>query len=570
MMPTSPRRPSLRAELAKAQAQLAARNRIHAIMLENSSLSGRLLRILKEIMALVAADYGEIYRLRGRSYHLQVWHGFPPDYLTQAQPLPAGTAFTLAPDLAERFAVQSLACLPITLPLEGTMETLGLLRIGSRRAQAFTEDDWALLRILSEKLALVIDHADQYRQAQERLARLVAVCRVNKAISAAQSPEEVVSAALGRLRLLLNYARASVTLIDGDYAAAGAVLTLTTLRANHQVQQTRGECVLAEYPDFVNLLNGLRQAEPQTLTHPAQLTLPPPLQEGLAANPGPHILLPLLNKTELVGTLNLAILDPQHFTAESYEESQEVADLLAIAIQQVRLHRQVQAGRTRLQALSWRLLETQEAERRRLAQELHDEIGQVLAAVKLSLQTLSRNPAASLPDSIAMIDKALQQVRDLSLELRPSLLDDLGLSAALRWYLDRQAQRAGFSWRLEAESLAENLPPLLQTVCFRVAQEAVTNVTRHAQARQVTVTLRQEQDRLWLTIRDDGNGFNVEEARQHALRGQGMGLLSMHERVLLTRGRLDIRSQPGQGTDISACFPLNPDLSAVERRTRNR
>jgi PAS domain S-box-containing protein len=167
-----------------------------------------------------------------------------------------------------------------------------------------------------------------------------------------------------------------------------------------------------------------------------------------------------------------------------------------------------------LQTFSQRLIETQEAERRRIARELHDEIGQTLTALKLNLQIIQQSAKASplaqqLNDSIGSIDRAVEQVRELSLDLRPSLLDDLGLVAALRWYVDREARRAGFIAEVVASPLDSRLPLELETACFRIAQEALTNVVRHAQARQVWVELRQRGTELHQVVRDDGIGFDV-------------------------------------------------------------
>ncbi|MFY9552910.1 MAG: PAS domain-containing protein, partial [Thermoanaerobaculia bacterium] len=141
---------------------------------------------------------------------------------------------------------------------------------------------------------------------------------------------------------------------------------------------------------------------------------------------------------------------------------------------------ELRTSRERLRRLSRRLIEAQETERGHIARELHDEIGQALTAVKMSLQAAVRKgPGASLDDSIALVDGALGQVRDLSVALRPSLLDELGLVPALRWYLSQQAQRVGFSPRFEADSEIGAAPDI-ETACFRIAQEALTNVARHA------------------------------------------------------------------------------------------
>jgi|GEM_PF-737253 len=218
-------------------------------------------------------------------------------------------------------------------------------------------------------------------------------------------------------------------------------------------------------------------------------------------------------------------------------------------------------ARERLETLSRQLLEAQEVERRRLARELHDEIGQSLSMVKIDLhmvQQLLQPTGLTKPlnESVDLVERTLQQVRALSVELRPSLLDDLGLVPALRWYVDRQAQRGGFTARFEADPLPERLAPELETVCFRLVQEALTNVLRYAQANQVDVELKLGQAELHLLVRDEGVGFDAPAALARAAQGGSMGLLGMQERAALVGGRLEIQAAPGRGAEIRATLPL--------------
>jgi signal transduction histidine kinase len=146
-------------------------------------------------------------------------------------------------------------------------------------------------------------------------------------------------------------------------------------------------------------------------------------------------------------------------------------------------------------------------------------------------------------------------VRNLALDLRPSLLDDLGLEAALRWLLNRQCKRAGFEGTFAAHGTDDGLPAAIETCCFRVTQEALTNVTRHSEARHVAVELGVEDAEVVVSIRDNGKGFDVREARERAAHGLSIGLLSMEERVSLAGGRLEIQSTAGSGTSVVARFP---------------
>ena len=221
----------------------------------------------------------------------------------------------------------------------------------------------------------------------------------------------------------------------------------------------------------------------------------------------------------------------------------------------------LQESNDKLQLLSRRLVESQETERRHIARELHDEVGQTLTVAEMNLQVVMQSSHASpltrrLKDSLQAVERVLAQVRDLSLNLRPSMLDDLGLESALKWYIKRQADLSGLRAEFQADALEDRLDPVIETACFRVAQEALTNIVRHANARAVSVTLRKDDGHLHLLVRDDGAGFDVEALRQKAAQGASLGLLSMEERATLVDGRLELKSTPGKGTEVHAFFPL--------------
>lgn len=212
-------------------------------------------------------------------------------------------------------------------------------------------------------------------------------------------------------------------------------------------------------------------------------------------------------------------------------------------------------SRRELQALSHGLLEAQELERTRIARDLHDSIGQALTAVKLTLETRQRAMAdGSLVDSVRVIERAIDDVRSLSFELRPALLDDLGLPAALGAFARRQADRAGLELSLAVPPVARPIPRATATACFRIAQEAVTNVVRHARARRLDIALEAAGDMLGLVVRDDGVGFTPQEPGAPA--EKHLGLLGMQERAQLVGGDVRIESQPGTGTTVRARFPL--------------
>jgi PAS domain S-box-containing protein len=224
-----------------------------------------------------------------------------------------------------------------------------------------------------------------------------------------------------------------------------------------------------------------------------------------------------------------------------------------------------------LQTFSQRLIETQEAERSRVARELHDEIGQALTAIKLNMQAIllstGHSPReAQLKETLAIVDRAMQQVHDISLGLRPMLLDDLGLVAALRWYMNHWAQQSGLKAEFVAQLSSVRLPPEIETACFRIAQEALTNIVRHAQASHIRIELAERGAALHLEIRDDGVGFNQDAMPKGYAPNGSLGLQGMRERVLILSGDINIKSAVRQGTEIHVCFPLTSTVAPRARK----
>jgi PAS domain S-box-containing protein len=215
-----------------------------------------------------------------------------------------------------------------------------------------------------------------------------------------------------------------------------------------------------------------------------------------------------------------------------------------------------------MRSYSRRLIEAQETERQNIARELHDEIGQILTAVRLNLQSAQRSSGTEtflprIEDSIVVVDEAVKRVRELSLQLRPALLDDLGLTAALRWYADRYAQRTGFAVEvLDDCETGGRIHRELETACFRIAQEGLTNIARHTQATRVLVEIKCVKGRLTLVIKDNGAGFDVDALFKNVSAGAALGLRGMEERALAVGGQFAIKSTAGQGTEVRVSFPL--------------
>ena len=251
-----------------------------------------------------------------------------------------------------------------------------------------------------------------------------------------------------------------------------------------------------------------------------------------------------------------------HFVTDQDRSTRRAIGIAQDVTDRKKAEADLQESRERLVALSKRLIAVQETERARIARELHDEIGQALTALKINLQVAGKPGDADedrnerLADSLRIVETAIRQVRDISLALRPSLLDDLGLVSALRWYVDSQAQRAGLQTHFEANPTEIRVPSDLEIGAYRIVQEALTNVVRHAKATRVEARIERTGKKLRLSIRDNGVGFDVAAARQRAKRGSSLGLLTMSERARLLGGALAIHSTPGRGVEVRVTLPI--------------
>lgn len=238
--------------------------------------------------------------------------------------------------------------------------------------------------------------------------------------------------------------------------------------------------------------------------------------------------------------------------------TQDITERVKAEADRERLLDKVHASRERLHSLSLRLLQAQEDERRRLAGELHDEIGQVLTAVSLSLEAIDTTDGirASLDESKQAVSRAIEQVRGMSLNLRPAMLDMIGLESALRWFVERQSATMGVALDLQCTLGPERLAPELEAACFRIVQEAVTNIARHAGAKHVRIELTRNRASVHLSIRDDGVGFDPTAAKRRARNGGSFGVLGMEDRARLLGGVCRISSARGKGTTIRVRLPL--------------
>ena len=265
---------------------------------------------------------------------------------------------------------------------------------------------------------------------------------------------------------------------------------------------------------------------------------------------------PVAGRDRILGVLHLASRRDAPLDPPAIAMVQAVGGLVGVALENATLREMMLAQQDRLRALAEGAVRTREEEARRIAHELHDEAGQLLASVHIALDEL----IAQVPEPLhavqrihALLDRVEGQLRRLSRELRPTILDDLGLGPAVEWLAQGAAERTGVSISVHAP--INRLPSAMETALYRIIQEAVTNAIRHAGARTMEIRVWQEDTIVHAAVRDDGRGFDAEATM--ARRGdRGLGLIGMRERVDALGGRFILRSTPGQGTEVTVAIPI--------------
>ncbi len=408
-------------------------------------------------------------------------------------------------------------------------------------------------------------------QAPER-----AVAKLYRAISALRR----VSAAVSRLRdldAILHIALDSALAIMNE--TVGGILLLDEQTQTLSYRVSRG--LSHEYVEAMRLRLGEGIAGTVAQTGNAVLL------EDISTDPraaSPDIInieglrafvsVPLRAKDVVLGVLNVASRKPRDFTAEDMQLVHAIADQLGVAIEQAELYDRLTKGRERYQRLAHNILVSQEEERRRVARELHDETGQTLAGLALSLQALVETAERSeaIDDAFkAQLRKAQSlavqtgtEVTRITRELRPYLLDSLGLVPAIRRYAEDILRPVGIDVQVETRGAERPLAPEVEAGLFRVAQGSIGNIVRHSRAKNAAIALDYQANQVVMSIKDDGKGFDVSKLTGVDERGRGSGLFSMKERVKLMGGSCSVESRPGSGTTVTVTVPLRWRMTRAE------
>jgi PAS domain S-box-containing protein len=385
-------------------------------------------------------------------------------------------------------------------------------------------------------------------QAEAALERLRAIQSITDSAVVHLTLDAMLQELLARLRRALNADFTIVQLVDDERQVLypRAMDGRTHERMAHmriplgkgvsgRVAQT-GQPVIIDDLSKVDFVSGIEGVPPHEMLDLVRSSMAAPLQiEG-----------------KVIGVVAVGSARPRRFTREELELLLLVADRAAPAVERARLMETVKTARDRLEALSRRLVEVQEAERAEIARELHDEVGQLLTGLNLMVEAEDLEAGSSHGEIKRVVNELIARVRDLSVSLRPPMLDALGLLPALLWQIGRFEAQSRIQVAFRHANLDRRFPSEIETAAFRIVQEALTNVARHASVERIEVEVTVEATHLRAQIEDRGRGFDVDAA----LAGPSSGLAGMRERARLLGGSLTIDSAAGSGTRLRLVLPL--------------
>jgi signal transduction histidine kinase len=289
--------------------------------------------------------------------------------------------------------------------------------------------------------------------------------------------------------------------------------------------------------------------------------------------------IPLRVKAKVVGVMNIASHIAGRFSTDDVSLLNSIADYLGTTIEQARLYERLARLGERYRVLLGHALTAQEQERKRIARELHDETSQSITSLTLSLQAIIGLAEMKGFGDTEFIDKlkatqayaihAGNEIVRLMKELRPTLLDELGMAAAIHRYAKNTLQAQGINVSAEFKGTDRRFPPEVEVTLFRIAQGVIGNILEHSKAKNASIKLECNDSECVLQIEDDGVGFDVSKLTKVESSGRGAGLFTMRERASLVGGKGFVESQPGRGTKITAKIPLPRDIAGEEDKGAN-
>ena len=402
----------------------------------------------------------------------------------------------------------------------------------------FTKEDEEIVRILAGQAAVAIENARLYESATRWSQQLESLMEVGAALASETELPKLLNLVARRLRGLIGARLVVIAVPAGDGALR------IDAADGEEAEELMGMRLDRSSSKSGRVLDRRRSERLDSLIDDPEVDREFARRMGMRA----ALFVPLLVGERAIGVIQAfdKLAEDRRFSNEDLRVAETFAAQAAIAADT--------ASRVARDALQ-RAVEGQELERRRLARELHDETGQALTSILLGLKSLEESGHSDVVEAVRslreLVVQTLQDVRRLAVELRPTALDDFGLPTALERLASSFAEQTGAAVELESRLGDDRLPAEVETVLYRIVQEALTNVVKHAQADRVSIVLRRKDGSVTAVIEDDGRGFDRSDA------GEGFGLVGMKERVELVKGRLEIETSRGKGTTLVVEVPVS-------------
>ena len=402
----------------------------------------------------------------------------------------------------------------------------------------FTKEDEEIVRILAGQAAVAIENARLYESATRWSQQLESLMEVGAALASETELPKLLNLVARRLRGLIGARLVVIAVPAGDGALR------IDAADGEEAEELMGMRLDRSSSKSGRVLDRRRSERLDSLIDDPEVDREFARRMGMRA----ALFVPLLVGERAIGVIQAfdKLAEDRRFSNEDLRVAETFAAQAAIAADT--------ASRVARDALQ-RAVEGQELERRRLARELHDETGQALTSILLGLKSLEESGHRDVVEAVRslreLVVQTLQDVRRLAVELRPTALDDFGLPTALERLASSFAEQTGAAVELESRLGDDRLPAEVETVLYRIVQEALTNVVKHAQADRVSIVLRRKDGSVTAVIEDDGRGFDRSDA------GEGFGLVGMKERVELVKGRLEIETSRGKGTTLVVEVPVS-------------
>jgi PAS domain S-box-containing protein len=435
----------------------------------------------------------------------------------------------------------------LSAPMKIRERVIGVLDIESREPTPFNPNDQQLLQTLADQTAVAIENARLFEAERTAREQAETLREATRTLTSTLDPGQVLENILVYLEQVVPYDGACVFFRQNE--------TLHVV-AERGLSPVRGQASQRTYSDDIPLYQTIAATGHPVILADVRAELPSEMWDSADYVRG-WMGVPLMVQSEVIGCLTLSSQRVAVYGRVEAALAQAFANQAAVAVQNARLFEQVRDGRKRLKSLSHRLVEVQETERRYVARELHDEASQALTSLMVGLHLLERE--VDRPEVIAqvgelkqMTNNVLENLHRLAVDLRPASLDHLGLIAAMRQYVEAFERQHGLTMQFEVVGLNdERLPPAVETNLYRIVQEALTNVVRHAQASHVDVLLERRGDQVVTIVEDNGIGFDPDATGQSTR----LGLLGMRERAEMLGGTLVVESSANTGTTIYVEVP---------------